>query len=198
MRAFPGVAEACFTNWGGANLSQARATHHVCLYITICLAQASNHSRQFLEGFSGTGNQTAVAGVGADRSMGSSGMFSRCACPTCGDESFGNTIWSRCIQCKNAVVASTKGCVWMMPLRNKLSPGITDRVVSYLLPSGDVYADFTRKYLRVMLLGPPSHPSQFRRLTYGANGMAGNISQCEDVIDRVLEFVCGVDCTCEY
>ena len=86
----------------------------------------------------------------------------------------------------------------MTPLRDKLTPGITDRVMSYLLPSGDVYAEFTRKYLRVMLLGPPFQPSLFRKLTYGSNGMAGNISPYEDVIDRVLEFVCGVDCTGEY
>ena len=51
----------------------------------------------------------------------------------------------------------------------------------------DPDADFRRQYLLNVLLTGPG----FRFLTYFHNGIHSNISQCEDIIDRVLLFVVG-------
>ena len=43
-----------------------------------------------------------------------------------------------------------------------------------------------------MLLGPPlfTRPVvSFRCFTYSSNGMAGNMSQFEDIIDRIIAYV---------
>ena len=62
-------------------------------------------------------------------------------------------------------------------------------LVRYLQPMHDALANFRGQYLRKMLMGPPYAPSKFRLLTYYGNGMAGNISDTEDIIDRVIAFV---------
>jgi len=104
--------------------------------------------------------------------MGSYPMFTRFECPKCLDSSFiHNDYDPRCIDCENAV-----------------SP----------LAGFDSRDEFRRQYLRIMLLGPNSlglerrgHPVvlKFRLLTFCSNGMPGNISVIEDILDRVLKFV---------
>ena len=52
----------------------------------------------------------------------------------------------------------------------------------------DPDADFRRQYLLNVLL---TEGYGFRFLTYFNNGIQRNVSQCEDIIDRVLLFVVG-------
>ena len=70
------------------------------------------------------------------------------------------------------------------PLSVRLGfPPLCERVAHYL-------AQHARRqrlgFLWCMLLG---RGSPFRRLTYFHNGMAGNISEAEDVFDRLLSFL---------
>lgn len=149
-------------------------------------------------------------------------------CPTCGNVSFANDYgWEDCLPCKNEAFAVAMRCAWVKPLSSKFPPGVVGNInsdgiscgaMSFLLPSGNVYKEFRRRYLRIMLLGPnmphcgltplrrhsgilyhpvsPTLPSPFRKLTWMTNGLAGSIRGREDAIDHVLEFLYGVDCSC--
>ena len=44
-------------------------------------------------------------------------------------------------------------------------------------------------HLEIVLLGSPRRLNWFRKLTYGGNGLRGNISSTEDIFDRVLSFL---------
>ena len=50
----------------------------------------------------------------------------------------------------------------------------------------DGYAEFTRRYILNVLFG---RDSVFREITFWYNNMPGDISDREDVIDRILFFV---------
>ena len=100
-----------------------------------------------------------------------------------------------CIDCGNArLVKDAKGTeVFKHLFGTRNLPLIcVEPLVRYLKPMPDADAEFRRLYLRPMLLGPRIDPrSPFRKLTYFSNGEAASISCYEDVIDRVLKFVCG-------
>ena len=100
-----------------------------------------------------------------------------------------------CIDCGNAKLIKdakeTEVFKYLFGTRN-LPLICVEPLVRYLKPMPDADAEFRRLYLRAMLLGPPIDPrSPFRKLTYFSNGEAASISGSEDVIDRVLKFVCG-------
>ena len=54
------------------------------------------------------------------------------------------------------------------------------------MSSADALAEFNRAILRHILVTPLS---PFRDFTYFANGLAGNISVTEDILDRIICFV---------
>ena len=41
----------------------------------------------------------------------------------------------------------------------------------------------------ILLVHDDEFPCTFRKLVYYYNGLAGNISQTEDILDRVLDFI---------
>ena len=99
-------------------------------------------------------------------------------------------IW--CIDCLNAPTRLAQTTVFQYLGTCNIPINIITRLVPYLGPIHTAQAEFRRLYLRPLLLGPNTHPRQgFRLLTYGSNGMPGSISDTEDIIDRLLGFVCG-------
>ena len=68
-------------------------------------------------------------------------------------------------------------------------------LVPYLQPMHNAKAEFRRLYLWKLLVGHPYNHQGFAKLTFCRNGWAGNISHNEDIIDFVLDFVCGVGTT---
>ena len=65
----------------------------------------------------------------------------------------------------------------------------------HLQPEHNAKAEFKRLYLWKLLLGPRHNRQGFAKLTFCQNKSAGNTSHNEDIIDRVLDFVCGVGTT---
>ena len=168
-------------------------------------------------------------------------MLRKVTCETCGSRSFANNCHTDCALCLNDAFAAAVGCVWAKQLQTKLLPslvagrgedGTDSGVISYLLPHGNAASDFRRRYIGLMLLGPPvtawyfngqgqswvrappwthgednlpwTHapsqtrptpsPSLFRKLTWMSNGAAAYIrGQNEDIMERVLNFLYGVD-----
>ena len=124
--------------------------------------------------------------------MGSYGMFQRHMCYQCGDLSMINFTNALCFDCLNAHTRLARSTVFKHLGTCNIPVNIITGLVPYLEPMHNAKAEFRRLYLWKLLLGPNTHPRQgFRLLTYSGNGMDGSISATEDVIDRLLGFVCG-------
>ena len=63
-------------------------------------------------------------------------------------------------------------------------PDLRERILQ--MSSVDALAEFNRDILRHILV---TRGSPFRVFTYFSNGMAGNISITEDILDRIICFV---------
>ena len=125
--------------------------------------------------------------------MGSRGLFHRYRCYECGDLSMANCTYKNgqiwCMDCLNAPTRLAQTTVFQYLGTCNIPVNI---ITPYLGPIDTAEVEFRRLYLRPLLLGPNTHPRQgFRLLTYGSNGMPGSISDTEDIIDRLLGFVCG-------
>ena len=115
--------------------------------------------------------------------------FERSTCIQCGDSSFINA--QLCWDCKNTnnMSAMLESIAFKQLFRKRQLPEtLAKPLVEYLLPMHNASAEFRRKYLWKMLCWSGS---RFRLLTFGSNGKAGSISAKEDIIDRVLQFLCG-------
>ena len=134
--------------------------------------------------------------------MGSYSAFTRHECPMCASCSvinFPDQI-DICYACENTKALMARTTIVTHFHKIKLpAPAIAD-VQSFLQPLYDLNAEFRRLYLRQVLMQPWSPPvgqvqgdkrSVFHLFTYYGNGMAGTISQTEDVASRILSFVCG-------
>ena len=142
--------------------------------------------------------------------MGSSPMFEQSVCPQCFDASFiHNPYDERCIDCENAVavvensVSMPKTIVFrhLFERNSRLPLECIPHLTHCLSPTRDSRQEFRRQYLRIMLVGPPPlkllhlghgvENNKLSLLTYMRNGIAGNITTTENILDRVLQFVCG-------
>ena len=65
-------------------------------------------------------------------------------------------------------------------------PEIPLHIVATFLQWNDSYAEFKRQYLLIVLM---AKESVFRQFTFFYNKKSGNISDREDVIDRIVSFV---------
>ena len=112
-------------------------------------------------------------------------------CYSCGESSILNFCDELCIQCENVelILNLQNTGIFKQLFKTKNLPGtFVESLLRYLKPMLDPDAEFRRLYLRIMLLGPPSDPSPFRKMTYFGNGILGNISDTADILDRVLAF----------
>ena len=123
--------------------------------------------------------------------MGSwSTCFIPCECGWCQQTSFANPPGVPCPSCGNKLFATLQlGTTVARHFERTLSiPQYIIRLIVEYLYWHDPDAEFRRQYLLNKLL---TRGSEFRLLTYFHNGIHGNISQCEDIIDKVLLFVVG-------
>jgi len=153
------------------------------------------------------------AGHGTRAAMGSWGMFSRALCESCDNSSFINDYfnWGSGILCpdcanKERIEHKTEEIVHSMPfhgLGKDFNKEVLGIISKFCVGQLDGDAIFRGDYLRCMLLGPPvnflglrlpwaTRPMvAFRNFTYASNGIAGNISDNEDIIDRIIGYVVG-------
>ena len=124
-------------------------------------------------------------------------MFERFVCHTCGDSSFINDTWNhQCPDCTNRQrVCEVGNSVQFQTMRRvqHLPLDVIPVIVSLFVEKLDGNAMFRSRYLRKMLVGPPpslfESISTFRSFTYWGNGSEGNISETEDIIDRIIAYV---------
>ena len=116
--------------------------------------------------------------------------FTRCKCGWCRQTSFANSPDFPCLSCGNKMFATVQsGTMVAHHLESTLNiPRCVIRSTVEFLYWHDPDADFRRQYLLNVLLAVGSG---FRSLTYFHSGIHSNISQCEDIIDRVVLFVVG-------
>ena len=65
-------------------------------------------------------------------------------------------------------------------------PEMPLQLLASFLQWNNIYAEFKRRYLRNVLL---ARESVFCQVTYFSNKTCGNMSDLEDVTDRILSFV---------
>ena len=120
--------------------------------------------------------------------MGSVGIFDRLQCVLCESESMINTEWAPCLDCQNnECVARTTSSIAFRHLRNASQFSETPlHLVSTFIHWIDGDAEFKIQYLLGVLM---SNGSVFRQFTFFYNKKSGNISDREDVIDRIISFV---------
>ena len=116
--------------------------------------------------------------------------FMLCKCEWCQQSSFINSIDFLCLGCSNMlfVIMQSDSMVARHFTRTFNVPQYIIRVIVEHVHWNDPAAEFRRQYFRNVLL---TSGSDFRLSTYFYNGIPGNISQSEDVIDLVLSFVVG-------
>ena len=120
--------------------------------------------------------------------MGSVGIFDRLQCVLCESESMINTEWAPCLDCQNnEFVERTTSSIAFRHLRNASHLSETPlHLVSTFIHWNDSDAEFKRQYLLSVLM---TKGSVFRQFTFFYNKKSGNISDREDVIDRIISFV---------
>ena len=121
--------------------------------------------------------------------MGSWGMcFEPFTCLRCGNGCWINPVDSPCLNCENDLFAQkmSRSIVLQHLIRSGHLPNSLVRTLISYVQWNDAKAVFRKRYLWAMLL---SSDSVCRQLTYFHNRNLGNLSQYEDVIDRVLAFV---------
>ena len=125
--------------------------------------------------------------------MGSYGMFQRHMCCQCLESSFLNYPDGLCLDCQNADARSARRTLFKhLGATHNIPDSFFFALGPYLQPMHNAKAEFRRLYLSKLLLGPQNIRQRFQLLTHFGNGKDGNISDNEDIIDRVLDFVCGV------
>ena len=99
-----------------------------------------------------------------------------------------NTEWAPCLDCQNnEFVERTTSSITFRHLRK--TAHLSERplhIVATFLHWNDSYAEFKRQYLLIVLM---AKESVFRQFTFFYNKESGNISDREDVIDRIVSFV---------
>ena len=120
--------------------------------------------------------------------MGSVGIFHSLHCVLCESESMINTEWAPCLDCQNnEFVERTTSSIAFRHLRNASHLSETPlHLVSTFIHWNDSDAEFKRQYLLSVLM---TKGSVFRQFTFFYNKKSGNISDREDVIDRIISFV---------
>ena len=120
--------------------------------------------------------------------MGSVGIFDRLQCVLCESESMINTEWAPCLDCQNnEFVERTTSSIAFRHLRK--ASHLSERplhIVATFFHWNDSDAEFKRQYLLSVLM---TKGSVFRQFTFFYNKKSGNISDREDVIDRIVSFV---------
>ena len=99
-----------------------------------------------------------------------------------------NHAWAPCIDCCNSdFVERTTSSIGFMHLRMaSQSPELPLQIVASFLKWNDGHAVFKRLYLLHVLL---ARDSVFCEFTRWYNSMSGEISDLEDVFDRIISFV---------
>ena len=120
--------------------------------------------------------------------MGSIEIFDRLQCVLCESESMINTEWAPCLDCQNnEFVERTTSSIAFRHLRNASHLSETPlHLVPTFIHWNDSDAEFKRQYLLSVLM---TKGSVFRQFTFFYNKKSGNISDREDVIDRIISFV---------
>ena len=120
--------------------------------------------------------------------MGSVGIFDRLQCVLCESESMINTEWAPCLDCQNnEFVERTTSSIAFRHLRNASHLSETPLHLVYtFIHWNDSDAEFKRQYLLSVLM---TKGSVFRQFTFFYNKKSCNISDREDVIDRIISFV---------
>ena len=99
-----------------------------------------------------------------------------------------NTEWAPCLDCQNSeFVERTTSSIAFRHLRK--ASHLSERplhIVATFLHSNDSDAEFKRHYLLIVLM---AKESVFRQFTFFYNKKSGNISDREDVIDRIVSLV---------
>ena len=99
-----------------------------------------------------------------------------------------NTVWAPCLDCQNnEFVERTMSSITFRHLRMTAHlPEIPLHTVATFLQWYDSCAEFKRQYLWIVLM---ANESVFRQFTLFYNKESGNISEREDVIERIVSFV---------
>ena len=99
-----------------------------------------------------------------------------------------NTVRAPCLDCQNnEFVERTMSSITFRHLRMTAHlPEILLHIVATFLQWNDSYAEFKRQYLLIVLM---AKESVFRQFTFFYNKESGNISEREDVIERIVSFV---------
>ena len=129
--------------------------------------------------------------------MGSSRRFrfKRHMCYQCFDWSFINS-WAGglCLDCQDDDAREARSTLFkhLSATCNIPDPWCVS-LVPYLQPMHNAKAELRRQYLWNLLLGPPHEHRGETLLTRYQDGRVWNKLCNEDIIDRVLAFVCGVE-----
>ena len=108
--------------------------------------------------------------------------FMLCRCEWCQQSSFVNSIDFPCFGCSNLFFAITQSD-GTVARHVSMTLNVTQYIMRVIVEHvywNDPAAEFRRQYLLNVLL---TRGSEFRFLKYFYNGIHGNISQSEDVID---------------
>ena len=99
-----------------------------------------------------------------------------------------NTEWAPCLDCPNTefVERSTSSIAFRHLRKASYLSARALHIVATFIHWNDSDAEFKRQYLLSVLM---TKGSVFRQFTFFYNKKSGNISDLEDVIDRIVSFV---------